>query len=117
MYNMEIFTRAFNWNNIEALASLTNELGYETTVADMKVRMENILTNSNYKTIVATINDKIVGYIGLNKNFFWEQNGHFIRVQALVVKAECRKGGVGRKLIESAEAWAKEVDAKLIVLN
>jgi GNAT superfamily N-acetyltransferase len=105
------------FSDIESLAILTTELGYPTTVSDMESRLTEISKNPNCRTIVAEINSVVVGYIGLLKSTSWEQNGCFIRIQALCVKSEYRKLGVGKALIDYAETWGKEISAKSLVLN
>jgi GNAT superfamily N-acetyltransferase len=112
-----IFIRDFQLNDIACLTDLTITLGYDTTIEQMTTRMETILRLDNYWTFVAILDKNIVGYIGLNKNYFWEQDGHFIRIQALVVNKEYRRFGVGEKLINYTEKFARQIKANLIVLN
>ncbi|GHN00415.1 N-acetyltransferase [Cytophagales bacterium WSM2-2] len=109
--------RDFQPDDVNSLTNLTNELGYPTTIEQMIARMEAIRHLENYWTFVALHENAIVGYIGLNKNYFWEQDGHFMRIQALVVGKEHRRLGVGKKLIEHAEKLARQTGAKLILLN
>jgi GNAT superfamily N-acetyltransferase len=113
----DIFIRDFQLSDIDCLADLTNTLGYKTTVEQMTTRMETILQLDHYWTFVAVVDEKVVGYIGLTKNYFWEQDGHFIRIQALVVDKGLRRLGIGQKLIEAAETLARQINAKIIVLN
>lgn len=117
MTKNDILIREFQLNDIASLADLTIVLGYNTTIEQMMKRMETIVQLDNYWTFVAVLDNNIVGYIGLNKNYFWEQDGHFIRIQALVVSKEYRRLSIGQKLIEAAEKLAKQINAKLIVLN
>jgi GNAT superfamily N-acetyltransferase len=112
-----ILIRNFELNDISSLSSLTNELGYPTTVEEMETRMKTILQLENYWTFVAILDDIVVGYIGLIKNYFWEQNGHFIRVQALVVSKEFRRHQIGKNLIEYTEKFAKSLGSNLLILN
>jgi len=117
MVNSNVIARDFRASDIPSLSLLTNELGYPTSEKEMSERMASITKNKHYKTVVATIGEQILGYMGLYQCFFWEQNGHFVRIQALVVKHEYRKMGIGRLLIGVAEDWAKEIGAVLVVLN
>lgn len=55
--------------------------------------------------------------IGLNKNYFWEQDGFYIRIQALVVGKTHRRLGIAQKLVEAVEKLAKEMGASAILLN
>lgn len=115
--NTELIIREYKAEDVSALAILTHELGYPTTDSEMKMRMENILKNPACRTVVVISAGQVIGYMGMNKHLFWEQNGHFIRIQALVVKEEFRGTGAGKKLVEYAEDWAREIGAVKIFLN
>jgi GNAT superfamily N-acetyltransferase len=112
-----IIIREFQPKDITYLTELTNELGYDTTEEQMTERMNTIMKLDNYWTFVAVIDKKVVGYMGLNKNYFWEQDGHYLRVQALVVSNNFRRLGVGQKLINSTEQLARQTNTKFILLN
>jgi predicted N-acetyltransferase YhbS len=112
-----ITIRNFEWTDLNSVTLLTNELGYPTTVEQMKTRMEQITQLDNYWTFVAVLGNNVVGYIGLNKNYFWEQDGTFVRIQALVVKKEYRRHHVGEQLIHAAEKHARELRCRLMILN
>jgi N-acetylglutamate synthase-like GNAT family acetyltransferase len=109
--------RRFEKEDIDEITHLTTDLGYQTTVEQMKSRMEKICLAENVWTFIAQTKNKIVGYVGFSKNFSWEQDGDFLRIQALVVKNGERKKGVGKKLVQFVEKFAKEIDANSIVLN
>lgn len=113
----DMLIREFQTEDIPAITELTITLGYDTTIEQMTTRMKTIAQLDNYWTFVAVLDETIVGYIGLNKNYFWEQDGHFIRTQALVVNKDHRRFGIGQKLIEQAEKLARQINANLIVLN
>jgi len=59
----------------------------------------------------------VVGMIGLIKNFFYEKNGTYIRIGALVVNLKFRNRQIGRQLIRKAEEWAIETGSEYIYLN
>ena len=103
MVQEPVSIRIFQKEDLPALTELTNQLGYETSVEQMAVRMEQIQNLNNYWTFVAVVNDGVAGYIGMNKNYFWEQDGCFIRIQALVISRDFRRMGIGEKLIDAAE--------------
>ena len=117
MTELNIIIREFQMADVSYLTDLTNELGYDTTVDQMAEIMNCITKLENYWTFVAITNDRVVGYIGLNKNYFWEQDGYYLRVQALVVNNKFRHLGVGQKLMDSAEHIAKQIETKIIILN
>ena len=117
MNDKNILIRKFHLKDIPYLTELTNELGYNTTFEQMALRMKKIIQLDNYWTFVAVKEEKVVGYIGINKNYFWEQDGYYLRIQALVVNNQFRQIGVGQKLIEAAEELARQSNANSILLN
>jgi len=109
--------RLAEYKDFKALTELTCELGYETTIEQMEERMDVISKLENYWTYVAELEQQIVGYIGLVKSYSWEHDGHFLRIAALVVKKDWREKGVGKELILFSEKFAKDINARTIVLN
>src|SRR5690625_994109 len=93
------------------------ELGYPTTTDEMGSRFSKISSNSLYNTQVAEKNGDIVGMIGMILGFHYEKNENYVRIIALVVNFEYIKQGIGEKLINKAEKWAKEQRANRIALN
>jgi len=103
--------------DIEALALLMTDLGYPTSVADMQTRFEMIIAHQDYKTIIAELNDEVVGMAGLCKGIYYEMNGLYMRITAFVVKQNYRGMGIGKQLINAAEAWATEQGLHTILIN
>ena len=103
--------------DIFALAELMIELGYDTTRDEMKVRFENIHDHMDHKTFIAAIDKDVVGMVGLTKNFSYEQNGMYVRVVAIVTRSSFRQKGIGKKLMDVAENWTREIGANKILLN
>lgn len=103
--------------DIPELALLMEQLGYPTTEESMRTRWINIAASPNYYTLVASEEGKVVGVIGLMKGFYYEMDGSYVRIVAFVVDSASRGKGVGKKLIEEAENWAKEVGASGVGLN
>ena len=94
-----------------------NELGYDTTPKEMERRFRDIQRHADYKTLVAIIETTIVGMVGLTKDLFYERNGIYVRVVALVTKSKFRNRGVGRQLMTAVEDWAKMIGANTVLLN
>jgi len=117
MQSTKIIIREAEPADIFALTELMNELGYDTTIDEMKVRFENIQNHSDHKTFIATADTAILGMVGLSKNYSYEQNGIYVRVLALVTRSSCRQKGIGKKLMDVAENWAREIGADKVLLN
>jgi GNAT superfamily N-acetyltransferase len=103
--------------DVPALALLMDELGYPTTAAEMQTRYKAFSAHPDYATWVAVCNKQVVGMTGLLKNIYFEKNGIYIRVGALVVNKEYRKMGLGRALLQKAIDWAIELGAHQVLLN
>lgn len=104
-------------SDIRQMAQLMGELGYPTTTEEMKKRFTKINSSNLYNTELAVTNGEIVGMIGMILGYHYEKNENYVRIVALVVKSESRKQGIGKKLIESAEKWARSQGANRLVLN
>jgi GNAT superfamily N-acetyltransferase len=117
MQYKQINTREAAMTDITALTDLMNQLGYPTTKDEMNSRFTNIQHHEDYKTFVATADSQVVGMVGMTKGYFYEQNGIYVRVLALVTNTECRQHGIGKQLMEAAENWAREIGAGTILLN
>ena len=103
--------------DVPALATLMNELGYPTTVAEMQQRFDLLQSNADYLTWVAVCNNQVAGMIGLVRNIYYEKNGLYIRVGALVVNNAFRKMGLGKALLQKATDWAIECGITQIYLT
>ena len=117
MQYTQIDIRDAEMTDIVAMTELINQLGYDTTKDEMKIRFANIQSHEDYKTFVATTATQIVGMVGMTKCYFYERNGIYVRVLALVTKNSFRQNGIGRKLMEASEKWAIEIGANTILLN
>ena len=98
-----------------ALARLAGELGYATEVEQMTQRLARVLADGEHRVFVADV-DKggaVVGWlqVHLTKIIESEPRGEIV---GLVVTADARGRGIGRKLVEAAEAWAKEQGAESV---
>lgn len=117
MQDGKLIIREAELADTQALAGLMNELGYDTTIDEMKTRFENIQKHQDYRTFVAESDTQILGMVGLSKNYSYEQNGIYVRVLALVTTSKFRQMGIGKKLMGVAENWAKEIGADKVLLN
>lgn len=101
----------------KSIASLIMELGYPATEVEVKERLTLIDSDKSLRTMVAEREGNVIGFIGLSKSYAYERNGCYIRITALVVSSNFRNQGVGRKLVQIAEAWATAEKATVILLN
>ena len=116
--NSKSFTiRPANKNDIAALAGLMTALGYPTTNEEMSTRFETIEREPGYRTFVAAVDEEVVGMAGACKSFYFEQNGCYVRLSALVTGEEHRNKGIGKALVAAVEDWARTINASSLILN
>ena len=104
-------------NDIEELTLLMTDLGYPASVAEMQTRFKNIFAHPDYRTIIAVVNNEIVGMAGLFKGIYYEKNGSYMRILAFVVKETSRKSGIGKLLIKASEDWAFEQGLNSVLIS
>lgn len=117
MHRNELLIRPANGDDARALAALMTELGYPTTEEDMRERFRTIEREAHYKTFIADYRGEVVGMAGALQSYYFELNGSYVRLVALVTKETYRNKGVGKALVEAVEQWASEIGANAIVLN
>ena len=103
MSEIDITIRAPEAVDMEALADLMTQLGYETRTSEMEMRMEAISANKNYATFVAVSGGKVCGMIGTATRYTYEHNSPSAAILALIVLETMRGRGVGEALIAAAE--------------
>lgn len=103
--------------HIESLRELMIDLGYDTTLEEMEERFKVIYSHPDYKTFIASVNNKVVGMTGTMQSHFYEQNGKCVRILALVASRSSRQTGIGKTLIDAVESWAKQIGATSVLLN
>ena len=95
--------RNVNETDLADVTYLIGELGYETTVSEMRNRLLELTNNLDYHTIVAELDNEVVGLLGLHIGIAYEFSGCYGRIVCLVVNKQYRKNGIGKKLIDRAK--------------
>src|SRR6267378_2935191 len=103
--DVDVTVRAAEAADVEALADLMTQLGYETRGSEMQMRMEAIRGDKHYATLVAVSKGQVCGMIGTFTCYSYEHNSPGGRILALVVSEKMRGRGVGHALIAAAEKY------------
>jgi GNAT superfamily N-acetyltransferase len=104
-------------DDFEILTELIKELGYHSSKNNISERLYKINSNKYYKTLVAEVDNKVVGFIGLCKLYAYEYDGEYVRIISLIVNEKYRGKGIGTELLKSGEKWAICEGAIAIALN
>lgn len=103
--------------DISALSSLITELGYPTAPGQMEARFRDIAAKSDYKTVVAEVEGTVVGMVGACIANFYEHDGTYLRVLAMVTSATLRNTGIASALLSAIEEWGMKQGASSVFLN
>src|ERR1700730_11540771 len=95
-------------NDAPQLAELSAVLGYPVDVDVMTRRLTRLLAHPEHLILVAEAPaDLVVGWIHAGEQDILEV-GRFGEILGLVVGADHRDQGIGRRLVEEVEHWARE---------
>ena len=102
--------RCFEENDIKPIYELLkNELGYEVDYSLFVLRVQEMIKN-NYLIYVACIENKVVGFIGIEVSYVFELPKQIMRVNY-------QNKGIGKHLIQEVEKYAKINNIAAITLN
>jgi len=88
------------------MARLAAQLGYPMTVVQMTERLAALLPNGRHCIAVAASGEHLLGRVHVEHRSSLEL-GDRAELMALVVDSSARRRGLGRELVEYAEAWGR----------
>ena len=109
---MEIKIRKVSIDDVDAIVSLSKELGYEPQRSEIENKIHKFELSLAEEVFVAE-HEKVVGWMHISHVEPLESNP-FVEIRGIVVTQDYRKKGIGTKLIQRAEEWAKEKNCKKI---
>jgi GNAT superfamily N-acetyltransferase len=99
------------------IADLCGQLGYHATPGDVRRRLERILTHDNHIAYVAQPPDgRVVGWVHLYISDLIVDDLR-VEIWGLVVDETLRGRGIGRRLMEKAETWARKQGCHAVCLR
>lgn len=95
------------------LVELIHDLGHEI---DEKAIRKNLaaLLKSGETPLVATLGKRVIGLVGINKRIAVHKPAPIGRMSVLVVADDAQDKGIGRMLVEAAEAWFRKQGCTLV---
>jgi ribosomal protein S18 acetylase RimI-like enzyme len=98
--------RSMRPEDAAAVARLSDELGYPAEPAEIAARFDRVVGDPDAAVFVAHEGDDVVRgwlHVAATKDLVSAEHGE---IRALVVGEEVRGRGIGRRLLDAAEAWA-----------
>ena len=96
---------------------IINELGYQDEKhEDIYTRLNVIEKNRDYQTLVASIDDCVVGFVGLCKTITYEKED-YITVLVFVVSEKYQRQGIGKALLVAVKDYAEKCNIKLLKVS
>ena len=102
--------------DVTRLVELNGQLGYPTTEADLRHRLEPILASQDDAVLVAVVDGEPIGWIHVAVERGLEASD-VAGLRGLVVDERHRSGGVGRELLAVAEQWACEHGCTVVTVR
>ena len=100
-----------------ALSRLMGELGYPSAAEEIPARLTALRRHPGVLTLVAELNGRVVGAMTTHVYPAIHMSAPTAQLTVLVVADELRGRGIGRQLVERAEAFAREHGATKISLT
>jgi len=116
---MEIEIREIRETDYPAVMSLwNNELGYHWISAEnIALHYDRVKNDENYKTFVVLLENKVIGFISTVKAFFPGLEAGYMYIQGFAVQEEVQNRGIGTKLLEHTENYARRTGLYSVILN
>ncbi len=108
--------RAAGIDDATVIAALASQLGYPTTPAQAAARLSQLLQMPDHDVLLAEQEEKVLGWAHVERRLNLESDER-AELMGLVVDAQCRRIGVGRKLVEAVESWAASRQIAVMVVR
>ena len=95
--------------DVNHLVSLMGELGYPVSRETIEENLSAYERTAGYEVLVAEHEDNILGCISLHVIKLFHMEGNIGRIVALVVSRDNRGRGIGKALVQAADAFFKKM--------
>ena len=113
---LNVAVRQMHPEDAAAVAALTTQLGYPSTEDEIRRRYDLIKDRSDARLFVAEESGNVVGWIHVQATHLLDCDQR-AEIWGLVVGEGRRGAGVGRRLVEAAEEWAKSCGLGVMALR
>ncbi|WP_297426804.1 GNAT family N-acetyltransferase [Clostridium sp.] len=114
----DIIIRKANSNDIDQLFGLVEKFAtsYKANHEAFTISFENLFNDMSVFLYVVECNEELIGYcLGFDHYTFFA-NGRVSWLEEIMILESYRKSGIGRKLMDEFEKWAKSRNSGLVAL-
>ncbi len=104
-------------DNITNILPLMAQLGYPYGSEELIARFKNFINHEGYGVALASLDNKIVGFIAWSKSLLFASDKTKIHIEALVIDEHYRGKQIGKKLMEYLEEIAKKYSLVIVDLT
>jgi GNAT superfamily N-acetyltransferase len=101
--------------DVASIVGLLGELGYPAQAAAVALRLERV-SACRAAAFIADLSGSAVGLCTIHLFDVIHEDAAVAMLSVLIVTADVRRSGVGRRLVEEAERWARTSGAGRIVV-
>ena len=112
-----VVIRPATQSDAAGLAALVTALGYPTIQSQMARRLDLILADDDYSTLVAQERNGVVGFVGIRRGVAYEADEPYAQIMALAVAEGHRGHGIGAALMRAAEAMLEQSGIRLAIVT
>ena len=95
------------------LAELINELGHEIDEQQVRKNLAALKKTAELP-LVATLDKQIVGMCSIGRRVMINRPAPLGRITSLIITKDAQGHGIGRMLVEAAEAWMRKEGCQLV---
>lgn len=111
MNRIQFEIRTCSLEDADAIQALNQqEMGYAYPKECTKQKLQTLLNSPKDKIFVAVANGTVVGYVHAN-DYELLYAPSMKNIMGIAVASEYQRSGIGRALLEEAEAWARDCGA------
>jgi GNAT superfamily N-acetyltransferase len=105
-----------SFHDLSQIKYLSLQLGYPVEVSDLSKRFERLEVNPDHALFVFEQQEKVLSFMHLMIDHDLIE-ALKVEVKVLVVDEKARSLGIGKKMMDQAEAWAKEKGVSGVFLS
>jgi GNAT superfamily N-acetyltransferase len=111
-----VLVRRMTTEDVEAVQGLLLQLGYPLDTREVGRRFDAVMQSTDHAVLVASQDGRVVALCHAYARPALDKPPEVV-VQALVVDQACRGSGVGKIMMDAAEAWAAALGYTSVALG